>query len=332
MKFSFTVVLGITFVIAILVFASSLFAVSNHSENAFSHKYESLVTSPKLIVDKYLTGAVGGALMHLDAMWGNSLSQTVNNASIGYIANGSSFLHELSSLVARSPQTASVNCSTSNHLSLIPCDSASSKVSKFMQQFSPSMNSTSQLMRSFVNNRVSDIPSQKLHPAAPDVLADVELSDEAGGDDLACTPAFPPKCRMYPYVRFWNKRFYKEDCYASPLRPAPAGNSSFPPLSARKYLLFEPDRGGWNNIRMAAETAIILAHATGRTLVLPPQRDFYLLNRNKNEKDKSTFDKFFDLQKIAESLDMIDMHTFMVEIAGKVCGRCCWFLPPLVVR
>jgi hypothetical protein len=23
---------------------------------------------------------------------------------------------------------------------------------------------------------------------------------------------------MYPYVRFWNKRFHEEDCYQSPLR------------------------------------------------------------------------------------------------------------------
>jgi GDP-fucose protein O-fucosyltransferase len=37
-----------------------------------------------------------------------------------------------------------------------------------------------------------------------------------------------------------------------------------------KYLTFEPDEGGWNNIRMSMETATTLAHAMGRTLVLPP--------------------------------------------------------------
>ena len=46
-----------------------------------------------------------------------------------------------------------------------------------------------------------------------------------------------------------------------------------------KYLTFEPDEGGWNNIRMSMETAVTLAHATGRTLVLPPEQGMYLLHK-----------------------------------------------------
>ena len=33
-----------------------------------------------------------------------------------------------------------------------------------------------------------------------------------------------------------------------------------------KYLTFEPDEGGWNNIRMAMETAVTMALAMGRIL------------------------------------------------------------------
>lgn len=40
----------------------------------------------------------------------------------------------------------------------------------------------------------------------------------------------------------------------------------------KRYLTFEPDGGGWNNIRMAMETVVGLAIAMGRTLVLPPEQ------------------------------------------------------------
>ena len=37
-----------------------------------------------------------------------------------------------------------------------------------------------------------------------------------------------------------------------------------------KYVTFEPDNGGWNNIRMAFETLAVLAHATGCLLYTSP--------------------------------------------------------------
>ena len=38
-----------------------------------------------------------------------------------------------------------------------------------------------------------------------------------------------------------------------------------------QFLTFEYISGGWNNVRMAIECVLVLAHATGRTLVLPPR-------------------------------------------------------------
>ena len=44
-------------------------------------------------------------------------------------------------------------------------------------------------------------------------------------------------------------------------------------------MTFEPDEGGFNNMRMAMETVLVFAAATGRTLVMPPRQRFYLLAR-----------------------------------------------------
>jgi hypothetical protein len=64
---------------------------------------------------------------------------------------------------------------------------------------------------------------------------------------MTCRQSFEPTCDMYNYVRFWNHRFYPEDCYNSPLRPALKEKT---PYDQQKYVVFEPDWGGWNNIRM----------------------------------------------------------------------------------
>ena len=70
-----------------------------------------------------------------------------------------------------------------------------------------------------------------------------------------------------------------------------------------KFLTMEPDKAGFNNKRMAFETAFVIALATGRILVLPPDMEFpMLLSSLSSETDPSQqslfgFADFFDFGK-----------------------------------
>lgn len=83
----------------------------------------------------------------------------------------------------------------------------------------------------------------------------------------------------------------------------------------RQYMTFEPDGGGWNNIRMAMETVVGLAIATGRTLVLPPEQRMYLLGQGRGkQKTDFSFMDFFPMQELAkdnDGLTMITMQEFL---------------------
>ncbi len=92
-----------------------------------------------------------------------------------------------------------------------------------------------------------------------------------------------------------------------------------------KYLTFEPDEGGWNNIRMSMETATTLAHAMGRILVLPPEQQMYLLSNDKRN-NRFTFKDFFHFDSIAAehpAVEVISMEEFMKReaITGNLVDR-----------
>jgi len=91
--------------------------------------------------------------------------------------------------------------------------------------------------------------------------------------------------------------------------------SPFMDDAKERFLTFEPDHGGWNNIRMAMETALVMSHAMGRTLVLPPEQRFYLLGKS-DQQQKSDFDfgDFFHLDSIAvehEGFNVISSEEFL---------------------
>ena len=94
----------------------------------------------------------------------------------------------------------------------------------------------------------------------------------------------------------------------SPLSPNYSNNND------KKYVVFQPDLGGWNNIRMALEVVIVFAVITGRTLVLPPPAVLYLLHMNKKWKDNfHSVTDFIDFDRLTSkgTLSTISMENFL---------------------
>jgi len=83
---------------------------------------------------------------------------------------------------------------------------------------------------------------------------------------------------------YWNDPQGQSDVS---FRPPFASNTK-----RRQYITFEPDNGGWNNIRMSLEIFFVIAAATGRTLVMPPDAPLYLLNKDPSKKERGFADFF----------------------------------------
>jgi len=137
-----------------------------------------------------------------------------------------------------------------------------------------------------------------------DYLADADASNDKKNNaeqshriaGLSCEKYGGPSDDIAKELVYWED-IPSDAAYASPFR------------DTGKYLTFEPDHGGWNNIRMAMETTLVLAHAMGRTLVLPPEDRMYLLGR-----DQFSFNDFFHLESLHlehQNFDIITMEEFL---------------------
>eukprot|EP00804_Cyclotella_cryptica_P021009 CCRYP_009319-RF/>CCRYP_009319-RF protein AED:0.08 eAED:0.08 QI:126/0.75/0.8/1/0.75/0.8/5/0/745 len=124
-----------------------------------------------------------------------------------------------------------------------------------------------------INHKIIN-PSDSIHP-----VAHLSCTDHGG--------PFDPK--IIDEMVFWSD-IPSDASYVSPMYEE----------GKEKFLTFEPDHGGWNNIRMAMETALVMSHAMGRTLVLPPEQGMYLIDKNKHgQKSQFGFNDFFHLDAIA---------------------------------
>jgi hypothetical protein len=131
-----------------------------------------------------------------------------------------------------------------------------------------------------------------------------------------CKVSFPPTCSLYNrLIKYWDE---DADCFTSPLRKSSGLQNSV--IEERRYVVMQPDLGGWNNIRMALEFGILFALVTGRIFVLPPPAVFYLLHRNKKWKDNfSTYSDYLDFERLVahDGLEVITMKEFLETVASR---------------
>eukprot|EP00308_Calcidiscus_leptoporus_P011964 CAMPEP_0119377096 /NCGR_PEP_ID=MMETSP1334-20130426/43193_1 /TAXON_ID=127549 /ORGANISM="Calcidiscus leptoporus, Strain RCC1130" /LENGTH=694 /DNA_ID=CAMNT_0007395887 /DNA_START=232 /DNA_END=2316 /DNA_ORIENTATION=- len=101
-----------------------------------------------------------------------------------------------------------------------------------------------------------------------------------------------------------------------------------PSAHSEHYLTFDVDCGGFNNIRMAFEYAVLLAFLTRRTLVLPPPQPWYLIDfgpfarmvPTADSARHSTYDIFFDMRALSAAVPFITTDEFLRR-EGKLLQR-----------
>lgn len=154
------------------------------------------------------------------------------------------------------------------------------------------------LERGGLSNIGGEFESIKEQPAATVLRQNMIVDTSAYKHSLNC-----------PYselMEFWKAPTLSDLNYRTPY-------ADYGPQE--KYVTFEPDVGGWNNIRMQMELVLVFAYSTGRTLVLPPDQPMYLLNAGKGHQKAHSFADFFPFEHIGKRLPVITMEEFMAREA-----------------
>eukprot|EP00955_Chlamydomonas_euryale_P044440 352891-Chlamydomonas_euryale.AAC.9 len=141
-------------------------------------------------------------------------------------------------------------------------------------------------------------------------------------DDLAGTPRqtlgllFCNGSRVHSEVIYW-RQVYADLEYISPIAPKTS-------RMQHQYITFDWDRAGMFNVLMVHENIPVIAHALGRTLVLPPETQLFHQDRGEGVGWKGVATKYEDLfdvdmLKRQRGLRVIGMEEFLEKEA--VTGR-----------
>lgn len=115
-------------------------------------------------------------------------------------------------------------------------------------------------------------------------------------------------------VSYWDDplsyadRTFRSPFLENPLTTTADNNKSNENTEHKRYLSFEPDLGGWNNIRMEFEIMLVIAAATKRTLILPPDTPFYLLQRDSKVKHRGFRHFFHEFDDVVDVLSTEDFY------------------------
>ena len=154
----------------------------------------------------------------------------------------------------------------------------------------------------------------------------LKLSQDSSSVGLECASyGGPVKESDYSEIVYWRD-IPTDASFASPYYNPQAQEAKSNSFWKTKYLTFEMDDAGWNNMRLGLENVILLAHSMGRTLVLPPKRQLAHGLVDASGSKVVSFSDFYDLDAInarQNGLNIITMEQFLEResISGHLQSR-----------
>ena len=148
--------------------------------------------------------------------------------------------------------------------------SGSDSVNSLKSPFSTGGYETNQFSNG--NGLIQNVPSQGKGFGSLSRLQQNTQQQQAQTGMLQCADHGGPNSESeYSEIVYWRD-IPTDASFTSPFYNSQAQESLSASFWKAKYLTFEMDDAGWNNMRLGLESVILLAHATGRTLVMPPKR------------------------------------------------------------
>jgi len=148
----------------------------------------------------------------------------------------------------------------------------------------------------------ADAGAVKAVAPSPGNIADAPLPLEPvlkpGPSETSSEPS------TFEHMQYWIHGTKASSIKGKAERPL-ADRSWLPATRDGKFLELTSDAGGFNNIRLAFEAAVVIAAITGRTLILPSKRTWYLLGRT-----QVGFEDFFNIEDLKKLVPCMTQDEF----------------------